>query len=197
MPNLAACDIDKLPDIADFSKEASGGEKEARRSNVLSPEEMMNIVNNNGMLNEAFMKLPIYVDSAQKLEVCSRAYLQSYMRASRGAAYLERDCIHGENCICNSLSVPFPLHGQPSHGASGGRGAAGFICREFLLPSQDAKAKNHQGLPTEIGMCVLCNRFTTMHQRESYTQQRPGVQRKVSVGSVAEPQCDRRPRGRV
>lgn len=52
-----------------------------------------------------------------------------------------------------------------------GRHQNGFICREFLLPVQQAKFKRNGELPSMRGMCVICLRATVTEIYHRYTQQ--------------------------
>ena len=51
---------------------------------------------------------------------------------------------------------------QPHEQANSvGRNSQGFICREFLLPSQETALLQTGTLPDEQSVCILCNRYAT------------------------------------
>jgi hypothetical protein len=51
----------------------------------------------------------------------------------------------------------------------------GFVCREFLLPSQEATFQRTRELPRSIQLCLLCNRReTTMLYYQAMQQRGPG-----------------------
>ena len=52
-----------------------------------------------------------------------------------------------------------------------GRHQSGFICREFLLPVQQARFKSKGELPSMRGMCVICLRASVTEMYHRYTQQ--------------------------
>jgi hypothetical protein len=59
-----------------------------------------------------------------------------------------------------------------------GRHKQGFVCREFLMPSQEAHLLATGKLPEVHQVCLLCNRYATTHLYHQYTQQRgPGEPR--------------------
>ena len=74
------------------------------------------------------------------IEVVTRKYEQGYMREPIGE---ERKCIMGENCQCMHLP-----HIKDQK----------FICREFLLPSEEEEYKRTRQWPKEGRLCILCKR---------------------------------------
>lgn len=97
------------------------------------------------------------------LEECSRSYCKKFLREK--AFSYERNCRNENECICMKLACNFPDTSETSLNKT-----ESFICREFLLPSEEVKARRGI-LPEELGLCLLCIRFkTTMnvwnHNRE-------------------------------
>ena len=85
-------------------------------------------------------------------------------------ASLERDngepiAAHGEDGSSSSKAPPNIV----------GRHRHGFVCREFLKPSQNATLQSTGKLPPIIQPCVLCSRYATSTLYHRYMQQRgPG-----------------------
>lgn len=84
------------------------------------------------------------------IEEITRQYIQEFMRP----AFLpgERPCSRGDLCLCMTMAASFPSMSAPD-----GKGC-GFICKEFLLPSQVSTYKAHGKLPEYRFMCVICER---------------------------------------
>lgn len=87
-----------------------------------------------------------------KMEKCSRAYLQSYMRQPLGDEHGERECALGNRCICLVTAANYPEMVK-TH-----RKGSGFICMEFLLPSEKRAWDVHEQLPKWRKLCIICTR---------------------------------------
>lgn len=79
--------------------------------------------------------------------------------------------------LSRELTEPLAARGS-GNGASDpmtnsiiGRHQSGFICREFLLPVQQARFKSKGELPSMRGMCVICLRASVTEMYHRYTQQ--------------------------
>lgn len=90
-----------------------------------------------------------------KLEVCSRAYCAKYFREPRGEEFGERECARGRDCVFVMMAVRYP------DTAVEATSEEGFICREFLLPSQELAWRTEGTLPDEKQLCLGCNRMLT------------------------------------
>jgi len=66
---------------------------------------------------------------------------------------------------------PFVAGTQTTPASIVGRHQQGFVCREFLKPSQEAKLLATGALPEIQQACLLCNRRATTHLYHQYTQQ--------------------------
>ena len=90
-----------------------------------------------------------------KLETVSRKYCEDFLRQPKGDNYGERQCRRGPTCVFVLMATRFPdsLENYTSED--------GFVCREFLLPSQLEKWKAEKSLPQERRLCLGCNRLYT------------------------------------
>jgi len=106
-----------------------------------------------------------------QLERVTKQYLQSFMRPP--ILDDERACVLGERCLCLTLAATFPALAPVD-----GKGA-GFIGREFLLPSQlnTYQSSSNGTLPRVRQMCVICDRgcVTAMVHHCIETCQEPNV----------------------
>ena len=99
-----------------------------------------------------------FVPNEEGLEECDSRYCERYLRESRGLNFGERECKYGNRCIFMILSISYP---DQSDGLTGSRPEDSFICREFLLPSQENAYKEENVLPDVIRPCLGCNRYRT------------------------------------
>lgn len=86
------------------------------------------------------------------MEECQRSYLQRFMREPLGPEYGELECANGNNCVCNVLAANYPEM------CSSQRKGSGFICMQFLLPSELEAYRATGKLPASRKLCVLCMR---------------------------------------
>ena len=84
------------------------------------------------------------------IEEVNRQYIQEFMRPPFLPG--ERPCSRSDLCLCMTMAASFPSMSAPD-----GKGC-GFICKEFLLPSQLSTYKAHGKLPEHRFMCVICER---------------------------------------
>lgn len=107
--------------------------------------------------------------SEMNLETITRNYAADYMREPLGEKYGERPCANELMCIC--VQMASSLRGE----SESDRTKGGFVCREFLLPSQvdSIHLHGHRALPAKRQFCYLCHLYQTSHQylrrRESQT----------------------------
>lgn len=90
----------------------------------------------------------------ESLERVTQSYCARFLREARGMDYFERNCRRGRLCIVNIMGAIFP---DSAHVNSSDDG---FICREFLLPSQEEKCANGI-LPEQVQLCLVDNRLIT------------------------------------
>ena len=92
-----------------------------------------------------------------KLEHVSRKYCEDFLRQPKGDNYGERQCRKGPMCVFVLMATRFPdsLENYTSED--------GFVCREFLLPTQLEKWKTEKILPQERRLCLGCNRLYTCY----------------------------------
>ena len=88
----------------------------------------------------------------KELEVVSKTHDDLFLRAPR-ASDGERQCILGEKCVCRWVAIF--RHGENTDKA--------FVCREFLLPSQNEVFLKDGSLPKTQGKCLICTRYFTSY----------------------------------
>lgn len=90
--------------------------------------------------------------SAPPLEECDFAYCADFLREPRSNAfYKERPCSRGDRCIAMLMAANYP---EP---IETGLPTDGFICREWLLPSEKKKLEESGILPEDNKLCLLDN----------------------------------------
>ncbi len=104
----------------------------------------------------------------EDIEECSMVYCRDFLREPRGIKFGERKCRDGENCIFNIMAIRYPDSIDDT------KTEDGFICREFLFPSQIEKWKKESKLPDEQQLCLGCNRQRTTFWYYDY--RRKGVE---------------------
>ena len=70
-------------------------------------------------------------------------------RSPANASIGERPCVCGERCLANFIA-------KIRYGSSNNKG---FVCKEFLLPSQHKDFLAGKGLPPVQQKCLICNRY--------------------------------------
>lgn len=88
------------------------------------------------------------------LEGCSASYCANFLREFNARAG-ERPCRHGNKCIYMLLANKYPDNFNSAQSDEG------FICREFLLPSELETWKKEEKLPVMKKLCLGCNRLLT------------------------------------
>lgn len=95
-----------------------------------------------------------------QMEECSMAYCADFLREPKGAEYGERPCRRGQMCVFMLMAIRYP------DSVSKVSTEEGFVCREFLLPSEKKALDDSNGVrfPTAVaGLCLGCNRFLTTY----------------------------------
>jgi hypothetical protein len=95
------------------------------------------------------------------LEVCSAQYCSEFMREARKEPeFKERPCQRGDKCVSMMMSPYFPDTLQD--GSTDDR----FICREFLLPSQNEAVQRGEKLPKHKQLCFFDTiaKITMIHE---------------------------------
>lgn len=87
--------------------------------------------------------------SVPELPLVSKAYEDGYLREARAGAG-ERPCVAGDQCECVLMAERAP------------RRAQGFVCREFLLPEDEARWRRTNKPPAQRGLCLPCIRKQCM-----------------------------------
>lgn len=88
------------------------------------------------------------------LEACSMSYCSDFLREFNKQAG-ERPCRNGETCIFVLMANKFPDNFKKTQSDEG------FVCREFLLPSELETWKKENKLPPIPKLCLGCNRLYT------------------------------------
>ena len=99
-----------------------------------------------------------------ELEICDFAYCAKFLREPENS--FERPCRNEKRCIYKILASRSPV------GIEDDCPEDGFVCKEFLLPSQLEIFEKTKRLPTERRLCLGCNRFSTYHWYLYYQQKR-------------------------
>ena len=90
--------------------------------------------------------------SSRDLEVVSKTHDDRYLRPANKETE-ERSCASADRCICKWIAVF--RHGEESDNA--------FVCREYLLPSQEKAFLDNGDLPRTPQKCLLCSRYFTSY----------------------------------
>jgi len=98
------------------------------------------------------------------IEEVNRQYIQEFMRPPFLQG--ERPCSRGDLCLCMTMAASYPSMSAPD-----GKGC-GFVCKEFLLPSQLSTFKAHNKLPEHRYMCVICERAIVTAATYNHVQNR-------------------------
>ena len=87
-----------------------------------------------------------------ELDECDFAYCSDFLREPRSNPfYKERQCSRGDRCMAMVMAgnYPEPIEtGLPSDG---------FICREWLTPSEKKKLEESGILPEDVKLCLIDN----------------------------------------
>ena len=89
---------------------------------------------------------------SRELEVVPKTHDDLFLRPCNPELG-ERPCTNMEKCVCRWIAVF--RYGEESENA--------FICREYLLPSQQAEFEATGELPKTQGKCLICHRYFTTH----------------------------------
>lgn len=123
--------------------------------------DVMNTIDDSDLFYEKYGR-PFYdvpnssiIEKKKIEENISASYIGSFLRQSRGIRFGERDCVNGRDCVCVSMANVFPVS------ELSGNANNGFICMEFLFPSEKTKYNETKLLPHGIRECFLCNTLLT------------------------------------
>ena len=87
-----------------------------------------------------------------ELEECDFSYCADFLREPRtNPYYKERPCAKGERCMGVILAANYPEPIETTQPSDG------FICREWLLPSEQRKVQGSGLLPEDTKLCLLDN----------------------------------------
>ena len=98
-----------------------------------------------GMLEKAHVKVP-------ELEIVSKSHDDKFL-APPDESIGERACVCGERCLANFIA-------KIRYGKENNKG---FVCKEFLLPSQYKSFLKGDGLPQLRQKCIICQRYWTSY----------------------------------
>lgn len=98
-----------------------------------------------GMLEKAHIKVP-------ELEMVSKSHDDRFL-SPPDASIGERECVCGDRCLANFVAKI----------RYGKENTKGFVCKEFLLPSQYDAFLKGEGLPQLRQKCLLCQRYWTSY----------------------------------
>lgn len=126
----------------------------------------------------------MFESALRMLPIVEREYIAQFLCEPAGPEFLERPCLFGEDCVARVKRSVFPLQ-QLHTNTTGGAGIkavnSGFVCREFLLPSQLAEARDTNRLPDTIRMCLLCNIYRTSQNVMQFSQQKIGCEEREPI----------------
>ena len=98
-----------------------------------------------GMLEKSHVKVP-------DLEVVHKSHDDLFL-SPPDASVGERECVCGQRCLANFIA-------KIRYGKENNKG---FVCKEFLLPSQYQNFLKGNGLPQIRQKCLLCQRYWTSY----------------------------------
>lgn len=102
------------------------------------------------MLNKVSEMIDDYSIECKEVEVVSKEHDDLFLRPAIQENG-ERPCTNGDKCVCRWTAIF--RHGEESDRA--------FVCREYILPSQQAVFEETGELPRTVGKCLLCVRYFT------------------------------------
>jgi len=91
-----------------------------------------------------------YAAPTVELETVSKAHDDLFLRKAKPHVG-ERECVNGQKCVCRWTAIF--RHGETTDKA--------FVCREFLLPSQQELFVRDGTLPKNVSKCLMCQRYFT------------------------------------
>lgn len=94
-----------------------------------------------GMLEKAHVRIP-------DLEEVGKEHDDQFLSEAK-AEIGERPCVCGQRCLANHMA-------KIRYGPDTNKG---FVCKEFLLPSQLRDFLDGKGLPPVQQKCLLCSRY--------------------------------------
>jgi hypothetical protein len=104
------------------------------------------------MLNKVADMIDQSSVETKEVEVVTKSHDDGFLRPAN-AENGERPCCNGDKCTCRWTAIF--RYGEHSDRA--------FVCREYLLPSQEAEFRRMGELPRTPGKCLLCTRYYTTH----------------------------------
>jgi hypothetical protein len=104
------------------------------------------------MLNKVAEMIDEASVDTKELEVVSKTHDDLFLRPAREQNG-ERPCANASRCVCRMTSgFRYGEHDERV-----------FVCREYLLPSQDDLFRRTGELPKTPQKCLLCTRYYTAH----------------------------------
>ena len=105
---------------------------------------------NDRMLNKVAEMIDEASIQTKELEIVSKTHDDLFLRPAKPELG-ERPCANSEKCICRWVGVF--RYGEDDPKA--------FVCREYLLPSQNAEFQANGELPRTQAKCLICTRYYT------------------------------------
>jgi hypothetical protein len=94
----------------------------------------------------------------EALEEIDKIYATSYLIEARGKEFGERQCFYKQKCIFMILPISYP---DQVGSLDGNYPEDSFICKEFLLPSEEKIYTITGELPPQVHPCLGCNILRT------------------------------------
>ena len=120
----------------------------------------------NHHIEAQFSHMVLHSRVARRLPVIEFDYFPDFMRKGLGEELGERDCRNGESCYCAIKSANYPYVEDVK------RRGRGFVCREFLLPSELDAWRVKRELPSRRSFCVFCEMFMITMEFDRMTKER-------------------------
>lgn len=129
------------------------GENERALSNFIKLHPMLSLDSTSErLLNKVSSMIDETTIDTKELETVTKSHDDLFLREAK-VEIGERPCALDDKCVCRWIAIF--RHGEASEKA--------FVCREFLLPSQQATFVATGELPRTTGKCLICSRYYTNH----------------------------------
>jgi len=138
-------------DVADTDELYSENERALTQFIKLHPMLSLDATNERTLTAVAELSKDIQIET-RELEIVSKTYDDDFLRPANSENG-ERECVNGEKCVCRWLSIF--RYGEGSNYE--------FVCREYMLPSQQHEFKTTGKYSKTHGKCLLCTRYFTSY----------------------------------
>ena len=142
---------DLLDDQNVVDKDELYGENERALSNFIRLHPMLSLdATSDRMLSKVAEMIEESQIECKEIEVVTKEHDDLFLRPAKSEIN-ERSCVNEEKCVCRWTAIF--RHGENSDRA--------FVCREYLLPSQQKVMEETGELPKTVGKCLICTRYFT------------------------------------